>query len=203
MSCDCSPASKQNQGKAFGSGVLNGFLLTALLINRILFLVLRAALGVILLAKVNFKTTWYAQYSYPISLGGVPPIDPSLQQIPNWAQRASNVVMNVWPSILVDPTIVTPVPPYVCSGSDCISLFCPGGTGAVANNSVWDKKTYAQATAIVLNDAPGYQIEFTALTNVPPDPTAVCHSYATSSLGIQICIQTDGSQIIAGNSLPT
>ena len=165
---------------------------------RLFFLILRAALGIALFAKLDFKTTWVARYSYAVSNGGLPPIDTTLQQLPDWVQEASLVVLSAWTFILDNPALAIPVPPYQCTSNDCMSFFYPGSTGLVVNGSVWEKGAYPEANAIVLNNAPGYQLEFTSLTNVPPDATAVCHRYATSSIGIQLCIQTDGSDIIAG-----
>ena len=164
---------------------------------RIFFVILRAILAVIVLTKVSFKTTWEEIYTYDIALGGIPPIDTSLQNVSMWGPRASLAIWYSFPSILVDPKFVTSIPPHACRTSDCLSYFYPRGTGDRVNNSIWHPHAYPQANGIILNDAPGYQIEYGGLTS-DSRGTLVCHTYGMSTFALQLCITKQEDEIVAG-----
>jgi hypothetical protein len=65
--------------------------------------------------------------------------------------------------IVTDPTLVIDVAPERCQGSDCTAIFLPGGLELVRqpNGSALDFSGQPQEdSAIIVHDAPGYQLEF-------------------------------------------
>ena len=60
---------------------------------------------------------------------------------------------------------------------------------------------FTGATSFVLHDAPGYQLDFSPIQNDdPPMYLSDCKVYGTSSIAIQLCLQSVNASFIAGNS---
>ena len=59
---------------------------------------------------------------------------------------------------------------------------------------------FPEATAYVVNDAPGYQIEFYPISSSDPQlMTGDCQVFGTPFSALQICIEKVDSHLIAGN----
>lgn len=112
------------------------------------------------------------------------------------------LILGTTRSILTDPTIAMPIAPVQCKGADCVSVFLPGGLGLVRNQGGTTLNSTAvptSDTAIVVNKAPGYHMEFTS-TNYTFNQTLDCHQYGLPVSGLYSCIKYDNGTVYAGKS---
>lgn len=104
---------------------------------------------------------------------------------------------------ITDPKFVISIPPLECSGDDCMAIFLPGGLDLArrddANSTLFNGKEEGDFTSIVIENAPGYHLEFDALdANYTFDPSD-CTVYEESiDDGLQICLKADGPRMLAG-----
>jgi len=117
---------------------------------------------------------------------------------------------------ITDPRFVTSVEPVLCSGKDCLSIFLPGGMDAVRYDDSTGMTTLFSGdfpgdyTTIVVNDAPGFQIEYASIQSVDDqfqfDGNTDCTMYLQSiGDGLYICMVEMGAQMFLGKkfqSLP-
>jgi hypothetical protein len=166
-------------------------------------------------ANVTYKNI-YTPYSYGIDTtnatqnvvaGLVPPssfgisaVGPSVINL-----LASSYTMG----FITDPRFATSIEPVMCSGKDCVSIFLPGGMDFVRLDDNTDAETLFNGnfpgdyTTIVVNNAPGYQVEFTSITSVDSgfqfDPNVDCKMYLQSiGDGLYICMVEKGYQLFLG-----
>jgi hypothetical protein len=110
---------------------------------------------------------------------------------------------------ITDPRFVASVEPVMCSGQDCLSIFLPGGMDAVRYDDSTGLRTLFSGqfpgdyTTIVINDAPGYQIEYASISSVDDqfqfDPNVDCKMYLQSiGDGLYICVVEKGAQMFLG-----
>jgi hypothetical protein len=65
-----------------------------------------------------------------------------------------------------------------------------------------DQGNFSDGTAIIVNDAPGYQIEYSPVTTTDPEVLSTdCRIYGVDGAALIICIKSAGSSLIAGNAL--
>lgn len=169
--------------------------------RSIFFLLLHLGLGFALLAEVSFQVTWTDVVStVHFNNAGLSPFNTSIIDL----EGLNNLPVFFWatfPSVLSDGRYVTSAPPYTdaCkSNSTCTSIFLPGGRSLL---SPAPTRQNASATALVVHDAPGAQIEFYAMSpSDPPLSTTDCHVYGYAGQGIQLCVKSVGNDFIAGLS---
>jgi hypothetical protein len=166
-------------------------------------------------ANVTYKNI-YTPYSYDIGttnatqrvVAGLVPSSPyGLGNVTaSWVNiLASSYTMG----FITDPRFATSIDPVMCSGNDCLSIFLPGGMDAVRYDDSTDATTLFNGdfsgdyTAIVVNNAPGYQIEYGSIKSVDNefqfDPNVDCKTYLQSiEDGIHICMVEKGIQVFLG-----
>jgi hypothetical protein len=110
---------------------------------------------------------------------------------------------------MTDPRFVTSMTPVNCSGSACVSIFLPGGMGSVVIDDNTGSYTLFSGgypgdyTVIVINDAPGYQMEYASIGVVDSgfqfDHDSECKMYLSSVQdGLFLCMVEKGMQLYLG-----
>jgi len=157
------------------------------------YVILHAAIGLILLCDVSTITAWRPLDTFPITVAGLAPMNSSLA-----AGSPPDEFWIAWQTILIDATSVISVPPYSCSGTDCFSYFFPGG---VAEEAIVHTVP-EEATSYIVYETPGYQIEYYSLESTSPPWNNVtdCRIYGDLARAIQICVRQLGSDLMAGSS---
>jgi len=170
--------------------------------RSIFFLLLHLALGFALLAYVSFQVSWTDVVStLQFDKAGLSPFNASIIDV----EVLSALPVFFWatfPSVLSDGRYVTSVSPYTagCKGdSTCSSVLFPGGRSLLYPAP---SRRDASATALVVHDAPGVQIEFyEPSTSDPALSTTDCRVYGYAGQGIQLCVKSVGNDFIAGSTL--
>ncbi len=114
-------------------------------------------------------------------------------------------------AFITDPRFVASIEPVMCSGKDCLSIFLPGGMDAVRVDDSTGLKTLFSGefpgdyTTIVVNDAPGFQIEYAPISSVDQnfqfDRNSDCTMYLQSiGDGLYVCMVEKGDQMFLGNN---
>lgn len=170
-----------------------------------------------LTANVTYENI-YTPYSYNVDstnatqrvVAGLVP--PSSYGLSNVTQSVVNLLASSYTmGFITDPRFTTSIEPVICSGKDCVSIFLPGGIDTVRYDDNTDAKTLFSGdfpgdyTTIVVNNAPGYQIEYGSISSVDNefqfDPNADCKTYLQSiGDGIHICMVEKGTQLYLGKS---
>jgi hypothetical protein len=118
-------------------------------------------------------------------------------------------------AFITDPRYVINVAPLNCTGhKDCLSIFMPGGMEAVRaygsndathGNTIFsgDSSFNGDYDAIVIRNAPGYQIEYDSITNKDPsftwNRTSDCTMHMqTQDDGLYMCIRQVGLSMYIG-----
>jgi len=170
---------------------------------RLLFVLVRAALAFILLVNINFTTTYPHVYESGILYAGLSPLNTSIAE----GGQNLDVTSEFWwsfPSLMTDQAAVAAVPPLTCSDSDpsCVSYFLPGTiTQLVYNSSLPPilKTNFTDATALIVTDAPGYQIDY---TEIPGNETTLldsdCQVYGMPFAALLICLKNTEDGLIGG-----
>ncbi|KAK3376885.1 hypothetical protein B0T24DRAFT_665745 [Lasiosphaeria ovina] len=187
-------------------------------LQRILSYIITAALSLVLIANVTFKVV-YTPFSSDSSatrsvVGGLAPLDTSgladvdIALIPLLASAYSI-------GFITDPRYVTKVAPVGCSASDpnCVSLLMPGGmevvrtyenpSGDSASQSLYSGNFTGDYDSIVINDAPAYHIEYSAIGPDfqwnRTDPGGDCTMYGGDiSEGVYVCQREVGDGMYFG-----
>lgn len=110
-------------------------------------------------------------------------------------------------AILGSANLVTGIDPASCGrGNNCTSIFLPGGifnsrrvmAGGEPNLNQTlfsGDNLFSNAPAILIHDAPGYQVEFTPIDENFTFLRNDCSMFTT---GIYLCVASHESQIVAG-----
>lgn len=103
---------------------------------------------------------------------------------------------------MTDQAVVTMIPPLTCTGSSCLSYFIPGPITVVkfdSNSPPIGKDNFSDATAFIVNDAPGYQIEYSPVTSEDPPLLEIdCQMYGMPFAALLICVKQVGNSMIGG-----
>lgn len=107
---------------------------------------------------------------------------------------------------MTDPKFVASVPPISCSSSpNCTSIFLPGGLelarlqGNDSTATLFGQDLPGDYTTIVIENAPGFHLEFSSLGRGFVFDPSVCRLYGESiGDGIYICLAKDGPTMVAG-----
>lgn len=152
-----------------------------------------------MLAQVSFQVSWTDVVStIRFNSAGLSPFNTSLISV----EGLSYLPVFFWatfPSVLSNGRYVTSAPSYSdgCkNSSSCTSYFFPGGRSLLNPEP---GRQNASATALVVHDAPGAQIEFYPVSSDDPTLSSTdCHIYGYAGQGIQLCIKSAGKDFIAG-----
>jgi hypothetical protein len=107
---------------------------------------------------------------------------------------------------MTNPKFVTSLPPISCSNNpNCTSIFLPGGLelariqGADSNATLFGQSLPGDYTTIVIENAPGFHLEYSSLGSGFVFDPSTCRLYGESiGDGIYICLARDGSTMVAG-----
>ena len=168
---------------------------------RILFLILHIVLGIVLLAKVSFTSTWRDVEKVSLLGSGIGPINASIA-----VDLGDYGPVQFWAwyyGLLVSPNYATFIPPIHCSGTtNCASYFLPGTVYDITFPQSFNNGDHPEATALVVQNSVGYQIEFYSLSSSDSIAGAECKVYGydnpPDSVGIVICLKQSGNDLIAG-----
>jgi len=169
--------------------------------NRMFFILLHAGVGLALLSNVAIVPSWRSVQDFAVSGSGVSPINATLA-------IGDTDSLDFWAwfyGLIVSPNYSTTLPPVHCSGSgvSCASYFLPG-TAYVVTPSVTSFTQHPEASAFIVDNSLGYQIEFYPPTSVNELDGALCKVYGwdwpDNSVGVEICLKQSGNDLLAGNS---
>ncbi|KFY76286.1 hypothetical protein V499_04012 [Pseudogymnoascus sp. VKM F-103] len=135
---------------------------------RIIAMGLVTLLGLVLITDVTFKNMYTAVHSaaqVPV-IAGLAPL--SIKFLPYVNPALINVYAGSYTyGFLTDPRFVANMEPIKCEGDTCLSVFLPGGLHTVRvasgdkNSTLFkDELGAGQYESIIINQAPGYQVEF-------------------------------------------
>ena len=113
--------------------------------------------------------------------------------------------------LLSDTRFAIGIEPVKCTGSSCTSVFLPGGVQTVRlgnGSTLFDQQRFGDLTAIIVHDAPGYQLEFYPRENHTFNETTECKTYGEKigdheGKGIHMCIGSseDGNKTLVGKQV--
>jgi hypothetical protein len=177
-----------------------------LTINRIFFVILRGALGVLLLSDVSFKSTYPGVFDFAVQSAGLSPMTTAIiDRTPNFNLTATSEFWWYFPALLSDTKRVAPVQSLVpCTGQDCESYFMPGSMPDVVlenGTSLPSGDSYPGAISYIVNDAPGFQFDFYPIDPAtdPPMTMEDCRVYGVSEMAVNICLkQVNETSLMAG-----
>lgn len=168
------------------------------------FLVLHVILGITLLANVSFTSTWREIHQFPLLGSGISPINATIA-----TNLGSYCPIHFWPwfyGLLGSPNYATYIPPIHCSGvTNCSSYFLPGSVYDITFPQSFNATSYPEATALVVQNSVGYQIEYYSLSSSDDFNGAECkvygYDYPEDSVGILLCLKQSGNDLLAGAAL--
>ena len=133
---------------------------------------------------------------FPAALGTIIPLE-----------DAAAFVMTFAYGLLLDTRFATSISPLACSGSNCTSFFLPGGAELArpiyGNETLFGTQVWDDSTALLVNQAPGYQLEFSPIEDSFEFNTSTdCNTYGlTVGDGLHACIASDGNKLVAGEKI--
>lgn len=168
-------------------------------------------------ANVTFRSI-YTPYTTSIDrTNATQPVVAGLAPInTNGLSKVTYALVNVCAAytmgFITDPRWVASVEPNSCSGKDCLSIFLPGGMDSVryddgtGGTTLFDGKFPGDYTTIVVNDAPGFQIEYSSIQSNDPnfqfDRSSDCKMYLQSlDDGLYLCMVQRDLQLYLGEYL--
>ena len=172
-------------------------------------MILRGALGVLLLSDISFKSTYPGILDIPVQRAGLSPMNSSVFQTQNFNSSATAEFWWYFPALLSDTKRVGTVQSIVpCSGLHCGSYFMPGSMMVVLlenGTTLPSPDAYPDAICYIQNDAPGYQFDFYPIDSVndPPITMADCRVYGVWNMAVNICLkQVNETSLLTGTLLP-
>ena len=169
--------------------------------SRLLFFLICGVLGIILLSDVTFKATYPEVYQSDVLRAGLSPLNASILSQAGFSSTAISEFWWYFPSVMTNSAILTSTPPLTCSDPACFSCFLPGGMGIVefdTNLPTIGKDNFSDATAFVVNDAPGFQIEYSPIDGDLVLEEDDCRVYGTDTVALQICVKQTASGLVGG-----
>jgi hypothetical protein len=161
---------------------------------------------------ISYRDVYYPSQTINI-VGGIAPLHESVMALekanygnsgrqPTYQDASINTMLvSSTNSILTDPKFVASVAPVssVCKGTDCKSLFYPGGLELVLkpDGSSLFKGNQPNDPVIIVHDAPGYQIEFWS-QNFTFNPSVDCHFYGLPVSALYACVASRNDTIFTG-----
>ena len=138
----------------------------------------------------------------PLSIEFLPLIQPALVSLYAGTYTAG---------FLTDPRFVANLDPINCQGEDCLSIFLPGGLHTVRvrvnngakNATLFKGELGGEFESILVNQAPGYQVEFYGLPEGYRFKSEDCKMYLDEigfpNYGLYVCIAGHGADMLAGS----
>lgn len=173
-----------------------GLILTGIFVNQ-------ASVTESDLVNITFKNVYHPLYSVSV-LAGLAPINISLLRFVPVSIMCVYFSSNTY-SILGASNFVTGVPPVRCSGSNCTSVFLPGGLELARLNDGNLNATLLNGTAlnhapvIMINNAPGFQVEFSPMDSDFAFNTSDCVTFGQQrGQGLYLCVGSRNSTLQAG-----
>ena len=169
------------------------------------FVLLRLALAVLLLSDFSIESTHTEVYESPVLDAGLSPINTTLTQSYGFNDFALIEFFWYYNTIFSDTRNVRTLEPLNCPpGEACSSYFLPGTPEKLVAGFTQLQITtenFTDATWFIQHDAPGYQIDFSAIEReVPPMHVSDCKLYGASSSAVQICLKSVNTSFMAGTS---
>lgn len=141
-------------------------------------------------------------------VAGLAPL--SIEFLPYVSPALINVYAGTYSAgFLTDPRFVANMEPLNCEGDTCLSIFLPGGLHTVReangdkNSTLFKGKLGGEYESIIVNQAPGYQVEFYDLPDnyrfKSEDCTIYMDEIGFSDYGLYVCIATHGSDLLSGS----
>jgi hypothetical protein len=169
---------------------------------RIGLTLIRALLGVVLLADVHFKATYRELEEFPLLQSGLTEMNSSLITDPDFMDSATP---NFWWHFPAMFSYSHVVPPTSCSGKKCNAFFFPAPISLLKflpnsrNVSTMDSPL---ATTFIEKNSPGYQIEFSPIDSTM-DPAITledCQVFGIPFMAFQFCLKqsNDSKSLLAG-----
>jgi len=169
--------------------------------QRLLFVLIRGTLGVILLSDISITTTYPEVYQSAVLRAGLGPLNATLTTLPGFSSDSTSEFSWYYPAILTNTAIVTTIAPQTCSGNACQSYFLPGSISIIEYDPTLPeigKENYTEANGLIVNDAPGYQIEYSKIDGELVLDEGDCRLYGVPSAALQICVRQNGTALIGG-----
>jgi len=172
-------------------------------------MLLRVALGVVLLSDVSTEPAYTEVYQSPVLVAGLSPINTNLTTSFNFNEFAITEFWFVYRTIFSDTKSVTAVDPLNCASRDtCSSYFMPGTPEKLVSDQSQPSITtdnFTQAVSFIQHDAPGFQIDFfpVDLDDPPISLQGDCKLYGVSNIAIQICLKAVNNAFVAGKPAPS
>jgi hypothetical protein len=137
----------------------------------------------------------------PVLGAGLPPLNVSLATVPTFGATITTLLWWYLPSILKDTSLTTQISPINCSSSSCVSYFMPGPISYIAYDRTLPQlpNNFSDADVLVVNDAPGYQIEFVPVAADVQLSLSDCRVYGMPYGAIGICLQAQEDGLVGGN----
>jgi hypothetical protein len=170
--------------------------------TRVVYAIVRAALGIILLSKVTFIASYPEVYQSSVNRAGLSALNASIVNVAIFRAKATSDFWWYFPSLMTNSAELISTAPVTCSGPDCFSYFLPGAMSLVAFDPALPyigKENYTEAGAFIVHDAPGFQMDFFSVSENVTFKTDECHQYGIDAAAIQICIQRNGNNLIGGS----
>ncbi|KFY15941.1 hypothetical protein V492_01667 [Pseudogymnoascus sp. VKM F-4246] len=195
------------QGVAYLCTVWGKHMLWAL--QKIISMGLVTLLGLVLITDVTFKNMYTAVPStahVPVVAGLAPLSIEYLYYVPR--SLISVYAGTYTAGFLTDPRFVANMGPISCEGKTCLSIFLPGGLHTVRvatgdrNSTLFKGQLGGEFESIIVNHAPGYQVEFYDLPDnyrfKSEDCTMYLDKIGHAGYGLYVCIATHGPDLLSG-----
>jgi hypothetical protein len=163
----------------------------------------KVLIGIILLSDISIRPAYQEVFQSGVARAGLSPINASLVDISGFDTVATASFWWSFPSLMTNTAEIATIPPLTCSGSSCLSYFLPGPITLLLFDEALpmiETSDFQEADVLIVNDAPGYQLEFSQPTgndsklNLNTD----CRPYGISWAMIIICIKKVGNSLIGG-----
>ncbi|OAP60303.1 hypothetical protein AYL99_05305 [Fonsecaea erecta] len=167
-------------------------------------------IGLPLLSGISYKDVFYPNQTVSV-VGGIAPFHESVValqkassggQQPTFQDASTNTMLiSSTNSILTDPKFVVRVAPVSsnCHGSDCKSLFLPGGLELVLKadgTSLFDGNQ-PEDPVIIVHDAQGYQLDFSS-QDYTFNTSVDCNTYGLPVSALYACVAGRNDTIFSG-----
>jgi hypothetical protein len=160
---------------------------------------------------VTFKNVYTPMETVPV-LAGIAPLNVTLLEGYFQTSVLAIFFSTYTNAILGSSNFVTGIDPILCSGSNCTSIFLPGGIfntrrlhpGVQPNLNITllSDDLLDKAPAILITNAPGYQIEFSPISQNFSFLRNDCTMYGqTQGEGLYLCLASDNSSLAAGHKV--
>jgi hypothetical protein len=153
---------------------------------------------------ISYRDTFTAEVAIPV-LAGLTPVNASVVDlIPSIV--LSTYLMQLSFGILATSKYVTGISSSTCKGNDCTAVFLPGGVEIARmrtrnlNSTLLSGTQFSDSPAIIISNAPGYQLEF-----FPIEPGYVfdpdnCTIFGKErGQGFMLCLASNQSTLLAGH----